>query len=154
VNNLLDKTYGLAVSPEETEKSPMMAFLKNAKRQLILSGGINGSGDFDNDLYEWGKSRPAFKQAADAMVKYTQAGEKANALAAAKEMKPFVDLFMTERLKAVPGLEFVDQIIQLVAREQKAKLDVPNDTVPDSQISRTAAAGGGDFLADIDNLKV
>jgi hypothetical protein len=153
VDRILSKTYGLEVSADESEKSPMMAFLKNAKKRLILAGGLEGSGDFDNDLYEWGKSRPAYTQAAQAMVKYAKAGEKDNARTAAKELKPFVELFLQDRLKS-PGVEMIDQIIQMVAQSQKAALDKPLDTVPDSQVTKSAAAGRGDLLHDIDNLKV
>jgi hypothetical protein len=151
VNSLLDKDYGLAVTAEEKERSPLMAKLKAAKRQVILSGGLEG-GDFDNDLYQWGQTRPAFKKAAEALVKYTQAGEKENARAAARELRPFVDMFLKERVKS-DDVKFIDEIIQIVAAKQKADLDKPQDTVPDTPLVRTATATGGDkFLDELDAM--
>lgn len=155
VSTSLDKTYGLEISADEKEKSPMMAKLKSAKRAIIMAGGIDGSGDFDNDLYEWGKSRPAFKQAAEAMVKFTKAGETENARAAAKEVKAFAEMFLTERM-AHEDVSFIDELIQMYATQQKAALEQKtDDDTPNSPLTRSAtpAAGGKDpLLNEIDNM--
>ena len=150
VSNELDKTYGLAVTPEEKEKNPMMAFLKSAKRKLIEAGGMEGSGDFDNDLYEWGKERPAFKQAAEAMVKYTLANEKDNAKSAAAEVKKFAEVFLAERLKT-PELKLVDELIQIVARDQRRNTETHEDRVPSSPYAPQSTTRG--FLDDIDAIR-
>lgn len=152
VNSVLDKDYGLAVSAEEKEKNPMMAFLKSAKRKLIELGGLDGSGDFDNDLYQWGQSRPAYKTAAQSLVAFSEAGEKDNAATAAKQIQEFAGLFLNERLGG-PEVKLMDELIQIVAKHQKASLDTKRDTIPDTGLSRSQAAGGKDsFLDDIDNM--
>lgn len=147
VNTKLDKEFGLAVSPEEKEKNPDMALLKEAKRKLILSGGLNGSGDFDNDLYNWGQDRPAFKAAAKAMVEYTRAGEKDNAAAAAKDLAPFAEMFLAERMK-LPEVAQIDKLIQMLAKQQKAGLDVREEQAPNSPLSQTTAGGAAKSFHD------
>lgn len=154
VNTLLDKTYGLETSADETAKSPMMSRLKAAKRAIIMNGGIDGKGDFDNELYKWGENRPAFKQAAKAMVEYTAAGELDNAKRAAREMQPFVDLFLAERAQS-DDVKFIDEMIQLYAAQQKAGLNQHVDTdTPGEQVGRTSTnKASGDLLTDIDDIR-
>ncbi|MEQ1764230.1 MAG: hypothetical protein ABL984_13955 [Pyrinomonadaceae bacterium] len=157
VTETLDKTYALKPTDQEREQAPLVAFLKDAKRTLIMAGGINGSGDFDNDLYEWGKTRPAFKQAAEAMVKFTSAGEKDNARGAAGEFKDFAKMFLDERIK-LPDVAMVDQLIEIVLKAQKQGLVTKDDVVPHSPtVPGSPAAGGNEgvkgFLDEIDNMR-
>jgi hypothetical protein len=153
INTKLDKEYGLEVTPEEKEKSPMMAMLKGAKKQLIMSGGLDGSGNFDKDLYEWGQSRPAFKAAAKAIVDFTAAGETENAATAAKEMSRMADMFLAERLKGTPELKLIDELMQMVAKDQKQALDVREDTGGTTYNGNSRTGGPPkNFLEEIDAL--
>lgn len=152
ITTKLEKEFGLEVSAEEREKSPMMAFLKDAKKALVLSGGLEG-GDFDNDLYEWGQSRPAFKDAAKSMVEFTRAGEKENAAAAAKELLPFAETFLTEQRMKSPHVKMIDEIIQIVAKHQKSGLEQREDQVPDGHAKAMSVGGPGkSFMDEIDAM--
>lgn len=152
VDTQLDTRLGLGVTPDEKEKNPMMAFLKEAKRTLIKSGGMNGSGDFDNDLYEWGKTRPAFMEASKAMIAYTKAGEVDNAKTSGTELRGFAEMFLNERVK-LPEIALVDELIQIVARDQAARNDTRHETVPNSIASAAAAGGQKTILDEIDNIE-
>lgn len=127
----LDTDYGLAVTAAEKESDPTFAFLKEAKKRLILAGGLNGTGDFDNDLKEWGDARPGFTQATASMIAFSRAGEQSNAAAAAAQIKPFADAFLSERLQ-MPEVKMIDEIIKEVAYARSVKNRVRDDVVPDS----------------------
>ena len=153
IGQRLDTELGLATTAEERESDPVFAFLKDAKKRLILAGGINGSGDFDNDLNEWGKTRPAFVQSADAMIAYARVGEKNNAEAAAAEMVPFADAFFLERLK-MPEIAMIDEIMKDVALARQTKNRTRHDFVPDSYGSGSLGNRGAISQQDeFDNIK-
>lgn len=151
VESKLDGDFGLLVTPQEKETDPTAAFLKEAKKALILSGGLDGSGDFDNDLKQWGDSRPAFRQAAQSMIEFSRAGEEKNANAAAERIKPFADAFVQERLK-MPEIKMIDEIMQKVAYANQMQNRVRQDFVPDS-VGSFAENKGQSEQEMFDNIK-
>ena len=129
VENKLKKDYGLEVTEAEQKANPLMAFLKQAKATVITRGYGENAEDFDEGLYKWGQERPAFKQAAESMIAFAKAKEKDNAASAAKELKTFADMYLTERLK-MPEVKMIDQIIKIVAKAQKSGLIARQDFAP------------------------
>lgn len=152
INKRLDTELGLAVTDKEKESDPTFAFLKEAKKALILAGGLNGTGDFDNDLKAWGEKKPAFEQATKALVTYAQAGERRNAEAAAAQLKPFADAFFQERLK-MPEIKMIDEIIQDVAFARQAKNRSRYDFVPDTVGANVLAGGERTLQEEFDAIQ-
>lgn len=112
INTELEKSMGLKV--EAKEKGTLMGFLKEAKKALILNGGLEGE-DFDNALVQWGENKPAFKTAKDNLIKFVNAGEKQNAVTKAQSLTPFAKAFLQERVKTTPEIAFIDEAMKIIS---------------------------------------
>jgi len=108
------KQLGLKVTPEERERAPEVADLKDFKRHVLFDA-YGDLPDFERGLFEWAKERDIngvkFIDAFDDWKKFAVAREKPNAIAAAKKMIPFADQYMGERLKN-PIFARIDKQIQ------------------------------------------
>lgn len=146
----LKTDYRLEVSPEEREKQPTMAFLKESKA-LAVQFGIGSLPDFDEGLKEWAKDKPGFKEAVDGAITYAKAKEKANAANALKGAQEYASLYLQERLKS-PEIKMIDEIMQIVARSQRAALRTRTETVPQGFGKTRQSSGSDNLLQEIDDL--
>lgn len=146
VEKKLDTDLGLEVTAAERTSDPMMAFLKDAKKSILMQG-YGEIEDFDNAFYEWGKNRPAFAEAAASAISFARVKEKANVERAADKMRDYADLFLNERLQ-LPELQMIDQMMSLYLKSKEMRDVTKHDKVPDSIGNNGSSSNGKRNLND------
>lgn len=99
LNTILNSTYGLEVSEIERTNIPELADLKDEKRDIVFYGTRDGKlPSFDIGLIERFREDDTFKQSFDRFKYFAEKGEINNAQNAIREILPFAEKYLGERL--------------------------------------------------------
>lgn len=129
-----DEEYGLKVTPEERTKAPLVALVKDFKRNVLL----NGFGDipgFEDGITEYAGAREDFQTSVQKLGHFVTAKEKDNAVQAMRALFPVADKYAGERVKA-PIIAQLDQLMQLAVRAANPRTEVEEYIPGAANISR------------------
>lgn len=137
LQNLMEENYGLSISEIERTNIPELATVKEEKRFLLLHGSPGGElPPFDIGLIERFREDADFKKAFDSFVYFAQKGENANAQNAIRELIPFAETLLEERLDH-EVIKRKDLIIKRISDSYN------NDRQPNQEIHLEGSIGGG-----------